>query len=64
MCSANWTLAAAMRCSRSFPAKAQQLITTTHLDWMSGITPGRVHRVDHGRVSLLDGAGGQGWPVT
>jgi DNA replication and repair protein RecF len=46
------------------PEQAQQLITTTHLDWMSGITPGRVHRVDHGRVSLLDGAGGAGWAVT
>ncbi len=56
------------------PAQAQQLITTTHMEWMSGITPGRIHRVDHGRVSLLDEAGGLGglggpggagrWPVT
>jgi DNA replication and repair protein RecF len=45
--------------------EAQQLITTTHLDWMSAVTPGRVHRVDHGRVSLLDRASGTGrWPVT
>lgn len=36
------------------PAEAQQLITATHLEWLSGITPGRVHRVDHGRVSLAD----------
>jgi recombinational DNA repair ATPase RecF len=43
---------------------AQQMITTTHLDWMHGITPGRVHRVDRGRVSLLDVPGGPGWPVT
>ena len=46
------------------PAESQQLITTTHLDWLSGIVPGRVHRVDHGRVSLMDGAGGPGWPAT
>jgi len=44
--------------------EAQQLITTTHLDWISGITPGRVHRVDRGRVSLLDGASGPGWRAT
>ncbi|HEX4083895.1 MAG TPA: DNA replication and repair protein RecF [Chthoniobacteraceae bacterium] len=38
------------------PAAAQQLITTTHLDWLSGIKPGRVQRVDRGRVvSLWDG---------
>jgi DNA replication and repair protein RecF len=46
------------------PAAAQQLITATHLDWLSGITPGRVHRVDHGRVSLLDEPGGAGWQAT
>jgi len=46
------------------PAQAQQLITTTHIEWLAGITPGRVHRVDHGRVSLMDGAGGPGWAVT
>jgi DNA replication and repair protein RecF len=46
------------------PAGAQQLITTTHLDWLSAIEPGRVQRVDHGRVSLLDGPGHPGWPVT
>jgi DNA replication and repair protein RecF len=34
------------------PPAAQQLITTTSLDWMSGIPPGRVQRVDRGRVSL------------
>ena len=45
-------------------AEAQQLITTTHLEWLSGITPGRVHRVDHGRVSLLDETGGAGWRAT
>jgi len=38
------------------PTAAQQLITTTHLDWMSGIKPGRVQRVERGRVSLWDGA--------
>ena len=43
------------------PAGSQQLITTTHIDWISAINPGRVHRVDAGRVSLLDGAGGRGW---
>jgi len=42
------------------PAGAQQLVTTTHLDWMTGIAPGRVHRVDHGRVSLSDGLDGEG----
>ncbi len=46
------------------PAAAQQLVTTTHSDWLSGITPGRVHRVDHGRVSLLDGAPGGRWQAT
>ncbi len=50
------------------PAGAQRLITTTHLDWLSGITPGRVHRVDRGRVSLLGetwgGLGGAGWRAT
>ncbi len=46
------------------PAAAQQLITTTHLEWMSGITPGRVHCVDHGRVSLLDEGRGGAWQVT
>jgi DNA replication and repair protein RecF len=52
---------------RHLPAEAQRLITTTHLEWLSGITPGRVHRVDHGRVSLLDEAGGlgaAGWRAT
>ena len=47
-----------------FSAQAQQMITTTHLQWLAGITPGRVHRVDHGRVSLMDEAGSPGWPVT
>jgi DNA replication and repair protein RecF len=46
------------------PAQAQCLITTTHLEWLSGITPGRVHRVEHGRVSLLDGTRGAGWQAT
>jgi len=46
------------------PAGAQQLITTTHLEWLSGVTPGRVHRVDRGRVSLADEAGGTGWQAT
>jgi DNA replication and repair protein RecF len=49
------------------PADAQQMITTTHLDWLSGAGTGRVHRVDAGRVSLLDGpgeAGSPGWRVT
>jgi len=45
------------------PDGAQQLVTTTHLDWLSGITPGRVHRVDRGRVSLWAGSGGD-WRVT
>ena len=44
---------------------AQQLITTTHIDWMSGINkPGRVHQVEHGRVRLLDAREGAHWPVT
>jgi DNA replication and repair protein RecF len=43
---------------------AQQLITATHLDWLSGVTPGRVHRVDRGRVSLLDEPGGAEWRAT
>jgi DNA replication and repair protein RecF len=46
------------------PAGAQQLITTTHMEWVSGIAPGRVHRVDHGRVSLLEETKGGGWQVT
>jgi DNA replication and repair protein RecF len=46
------------------PAAAQQLITTTHIEWMSGITPGRVHRVDHGRVSLFDEGRGGAWQAT
>jgi len=46
------------------PAGAQPLITTTHLEWFSGNIPGRVHRVDHGRVSLLNEGGGSGWRVT
>lgn len=46
------------------PAEAQQLITTTHLEWLSGVTPGRVHRVDRGRVSLLDETSGAGWRAT
>ena len=46
------------------PADAQQLVTTTHLDWLSGVTPARVQRVDRGRVSLPDRAGGAGWTVT
>ena len=46
------------------PGESQRLITTTHLDWLSGITPGRVHRVDRGRVSLLGEGGGAGWQVT
>jgi DNA replication and repair protein RecF len=46
------------------PAGAQPLITTTHLEWLSGIIPGRVHRVDHGRVSLLNEGDGLGWQVT
>jgi DNA replication and repair protein RecF len=52
---------------RHLPAEAQKLITTTHLEWLSGITPGRVHRVDRGRASLLNetgNAGDAGWPVT
>ncbi len=46
------------------PARAQQLVTTTHIEWLSGITPGRVHRVDRGRASLLDESAGASWPVT
>ena len=46
------------------PVRAQQLITTTHLEWLKEIAPGRVHRVDHGRVSLMDEAGGAGWRAT
>lgn len=46
------------------PADAQQLVTTTHLDWLSGVTPARVQRVDRGCVSLPDRAGGAGWTVT
>jgi len=46
------------------PAHAQQLITTTHLDWLAGITPGRVHCVNHGRVSFLNEPGGAGWRAT
>jgi DNA replication and repair protein RecF len=52
------------------PAGGQQLITTTHLEWLSGalelseVTPGRVHRVDRGRVSLLDETKGGGWKAT
>jgi DNA replication and repair protein RecF len=49
------------------PAAGQRLITATHLEWLSGNTPSRVHRVDRGRVSLLDEAGGAGrpgWRVT
>ncbi len=46
------------------PTAAQQLITTTHIEWMSGITPGRVHRVDRGRVSLLNETNGAGWQAT
>jgi DNA replication and repair protein RecF len=40
------------------PAASQQLITTTHLEWLSGKTPGRVHRVDAGRVSREEKGGG------
>jgi hypothetical protein len=43
------------------------MITTTHLDWLAGVDPGRVHRVDAGRVSLMDGmgeAGSPGWRAT
>lgn len=39
------------------PANAQQLITTTQLEWLSGFAPGRIHRVDAGRVTLLEGRG-------
>jgi DNA replication and repair protein RecF len=46
------------------PEGAQQLVTTTHLDWLSGFTPGRVHRVDRGRVSLLEGGKGGSWKAT
>jgi DNA replication and repair protein RecF len=46
------------------PAGAQQLITTTHLEWVSGIAPGRIHRVDRGRVSLLEETNSGGWQVT
>jgi len=42
------------------PANAQQIITTTHLDWLKGVEPGRVHRVDRGRVSLWDDPGEPG----
>jgi DNA replication and repair protein RecF len=55
---------------RHLPAGAQQLVTTTHLEWLSGNTPSRVQRVDHGRVSLweerggLTGPGGAGWRAT
>jgi DNA replication and repair protein RecF len=44
------------------PPSAQRLITSTHVDWLSGINPGRVHRVDRGRVSPWDGE--RGWGVT
>ncbi len=46
------------------PAEGQRLITTTHLDWLSGIRPDRVHRVDRGRASLLDETSGTGWQTT
>jgi len=46
------------------PAAAQQLITATHLDWLAGITPGRIHRVDRGRVSVWDEPDGAGWRAT
>jgi DNA replication and repair protein RecF len=46
------------------PRGSQQLITTTHLEWVSGYAPGRVHRVDRGRVSLLEETKGGGWQVT
>jgi len=46
------------------PARAQQLITTTHIDWLRGITPGRVHSVERGRVSLLDDSSGPASQVT
>lgn len=46
------------------PAGAQQLVTTTHLDWLAGFTPGRVHRVDRGRVSLLEGRKDGSWEAT
>jgi DNA replication and repair protein RecF len=46
------------------PAEAQRLVTTTHLEWLSGVTPGRVHRVDHGQVSLWEETGGGGWRAT
>jgi DNA replication and repair protein RecF len=46
------------------PAGSQQLITTTHLEWVSGNAPGRVHRVDRGRVSLLKETKSGGWQIT
>jgi DNA replication and repair protein RecF len=47
------------------PANAQQMITTTHLDWLVGLGPGRIHHVDAGRVSLVDGTGDTpAWRVT
>jgi DNA replication and repair protein RecF len=49
---------------RHLPANAQQLITTTHLDWLRAVMPGRVHKVEHGRVSLLDDTGLPGWQTT
>ncbi len=51
------------------PAGSQRLVTTTHLDWLSGKTPSRVQRVDRGRVSLweegdIGGPGGAAWRAT
>jgi DNA replication and repair protein RecF len=45
------------------PAGAQQLITTTHLDWLPEFAPGRVHRVERGRVSIAEGEAGGAWPA-
>jgi DNA replication and repair protein RecF len=46
------------------PATAQQLVTTTHLDWLKGIAPGRIHRVERGRVNRLEGSGDGRWGAT
>jgi DNA replication and repair protein RecF len=46
------------------PSESQRLVTTTHLDWLSAITPDRVHRVDHGRANLIDESSGANWRAT
>jgi DNA replication and repair protein RecF len=46
------------------PGGAQCLVTATHIEWLAGIEPGRVQRVDRGQVSLLDESSGGSWRVT